>query len=313
MTKTGGGVAPRLDGADLVAVVPELERVAKIKTDSVLMIPGAHLTMDNVLGLARTLESDAYADADGFVVTQGTDTIEETAFLLDLVTDDMRPLVVTGAMRNPTVAGADGPANLLAAAQVAASPDAGGLGVVVVFNDEIHAASLVHKANTTNPAAFESVAGPLGWVSEGRPRILVTPHRRLRVDAQDLGPGQPVALITAAFGDDGRVLKQLASDGFKGAVIEGLGGGHVTAQVADELEQLAAEMPVVMASRAGRGDVLRDTYEFPGSERDLRARGVIPAGWLDGPKARVLLMLLLRSGLKRDAIEAYLADHLLDD
>jgi L-asparaginase len=309
----GAGVSPSLDGAELTSVVPDLARFARIQTKSVLRIPGAHLTIDDVLQLAARLRSKDFASHDGFVITQGTDTIEETAFLLDLVTTDERPLVVTGAMRNPTVAGADGPANLLAAVQVAADPKARGLGTLVVFNDEIHAAAYVQKSNTTSPAAFASVTGPLGWTSEGRPRILTVPRRRLHVSPTNLGPSRPVALVTTALDDDGRSLRHLAEDGFEGAVIEALGGGHVTTAVAAGLEQLASQMPVLMASRTGRGDVLRDTYDFPGSELDLRERGVLPAGWLDGPKTRVLLAMLLRAGLDRDAINRYVTDHLLDE
>ena len=305
MTDTASGaVAPALDGADLVAAVPGLDREANIRTDSFRRIPGAHLGVDDVLDLARRLGDGLEPDVDGIVVTQGTDTIEETSYLLDLVWAGERPIVVTGAMRNPTLPGADGPANLLAAVRVAASPAARGLGVLVVMNDEIHAASLVSKEHAANPGAFQSSPGQLGWVAEGRVRIPLRPVRPAPLTLASLGEPREVALLTTSLGDDGELLRLAAGAGFSGIVVEALGGGHVPPGVAEEIGRLAPRLPVVLTSRTGHGEVLRRTYDFPGSELDLQRRGVILAGNLDGPKARVLLALLLRAGLDRDRIAA---------
>jgi L-asparaginase len=120
-----------------------------------------------------------------------------------------------------------------------------------------------------------------------------------------------VALATTSFDDDGSSLRRLIDDGFGGLVIEALGGGHVPPGVATEVDRLAEHMPVLFASRTGRGEILRNTYQFTGSELDLRSRGAVPTGWLDGPKARLLLMLLLRAGYSREAIERYFVEHLL--
>ncbi len=306
------GVVPTLTGADLVAAVPQLAEVAAVEASSFRLVPGAHLTIDDIVALAAEIDRRLAAGAAGVVVSQGTDTIEEVAFALDLLVAGDGPVVVTGAMRNPTLPGADGPANLLASVQVAASGVTRGLGAVVVLNDEIHAARFVQKTHTQSPAAFRSpLAGPLGWVAEGEPRLVARPLRRHHVAVAPDSVDRPVAIYTAALGDDARLLGMVGQIGYAGLVVEAMGGGHLPAVIVEPLARLAASIPVVLASRTGRGEVLRHTYGFPGSERDLRSRGLLGAGCLDGPKARILLSLLLRSGADREEIarrfEGYLS------
>lgn len=301
----GGGVVPALGAEELIAAVPELEAAARIETRNFRQLPGAHLSLGDLTAAAAEITACINGGADGVVVTQGTDTIEETAFVLDLLIRQEAPVVVTGALRHPGLAGADGPANLLAAVQVAASVQARGLGAVVVMNDEIHAARFVRKTHTMNPGAFTSPAlGPVGWIAEGVPVVATRPAGALPpIDSlSDKGEIPAVALLTMALGDDGRMCETLAGAGYAGCVIEALGGGHVPEAVAARLEGLARSMPVVLASRTGSGEVLKDTYGFPGSERDLRAKGLIRAGWLTGVKARLLLALVLGAGAERDDI-----------
>jgi L-asparaginase len=252
--------------------------------------------------VAKRIEN-AFADgADGAVVIQGTDTIEESAFLLDLLVAGDRPVVLTGAMRGADAPGADGPANLLAAARVAASPEARGLGTLVVLNYDIHAARFVQKSHTALPSAFLSpLAGPLGTMIEGRPRFYVRVARTPCL-AAGAGPPEPVALVKTAMGDDTRLFGHLADMGYSGAVIEGMGAGHVHADAAPVLGELATRFPVVLASRVMTGPVFTDTYGYPGGEIDLIARGLIPAGCLSGLKARLLLSLVLRTTRDRQAI-----------
>lgn len=292
-----GGVLPTLTGDMLIKAVPQLASLANIETVSFRQIPGAHLDYDDLQALAIAIDEAVSQGAHGIVVTQGTDTIEETAFALDRLVDCDTPIVVTGAMRNPTVPGADGPANLLASVQVACSDDARGLGSVVVFSDEIHAARFVRKTHTTSTAAFVSpLAGPIGWVVEGRVRIVNDVSRLANVPQGPDRSTLSVALLTVCLGDDGKLVDAVNNAGFGGLVVEATGGGHVTPAIAEALERAAARMPVVLASRTGNGEVLSKTYNFLGSEIDLQKRGVIRAGWLDGRKAKVLLTLLLRSG-----------------
>jgi L-asparaginase len=297
-----GGVTPRLGAHELVSAVPQLGSAADLEAVAFRQSSSGDLTLSDITALAAEITARFDAGATGAVVTQGTDTIEETSFALDLLVGRPNPLVVTGAMRNPTLAGADGPANLLAAVQVASAPQAAGLGTLVVLNDEIHAARFVRKTHTSSPSTFRSVtAGPLGWVVEGRPRIAFRPAPLPMVRPAS-GAVPAVALLKACLGDDGRLLRRIDAIGYAGLVVEAFGGGHVPAHMVPELERLGRRMPVVLASRTGGGEVLRETYGFPGSERDLLARGLVWAGFLDGPKSRILLSLLLAEGADAEAV-----------
>lgn len=309
MTGDGaGGVVPKLTGEMLVAAVPQLGRIARVEGRSFRQLPGAHLQFEDLEDLARTIGQLAAAGQRGIVVTQGTDTIEETAFALDRLLAVEAPVVVTGAMRNPTVAGADGPANLLAAVQVAISEEARGQGCLVVMNDEIHAARFVRKMHTSSPAAFAAPqAGPLGWLVEGRVRLAVRCPGVPAVPLAATPRPARVALLTVTLGDDGALAEAACQAGYDGIVVEATGGGHVPPPVALALERAARRIPVLLASRTGAGETLALTYGFTGGEIDLQARGLLRAGWLDGPKARVLLTLLLRQGCARPEIEAALA------
>jgi len=302
------GVTPQLDASDLLASVPAAHEIAEIEAVAFRRVPSCELTFADCIALATHIRASHGAGAAGVVITQGTDTIEETSFALDLLLGATKPVVVTGAMRHPLLPGADGSANLLAAIHVAAADVTVGLGCVVVLNDEIHAARFVRKTNTSNPAAFSSSgAGALGWVFEGRPHVVVRPVQlepalleRVVAFAHAEGSGQPpvprVALVKLGLGDDGGLLEHLESRGYAGLVVEGMGGGHVPSGVVAILENLAGRIPVVLASRAGAGEVLRATYSYSGAEVDLLNRGLIRAGYLDGLKARVLLSLQLAAG-----------------
>ena len=297
------GVTPSLDAATMVEAVPQLGAVAAVEARTFRLLPSPEVTIPDLLALAGAIEQAVADGAHGAVVTHGTDTMEESAFVLDRILSSDAPVVVTGAMRNPTMAGADGPANLLNAVRLAAHGPARGLGVMVAMNDEIHAARYVRKTETSNPAAFRSgPAGPLGWFAEGAVRLAGRPGARHTLAVPRDAAPLPVALLTVTLGDDGRLIERALDAGYAGIVIEATGGGHAPAGVADQLVAAAARVPVVMASRTGAGEMLRATYDFKGSEIDLLARGLISAGWLDGLKARLLLTLLLMAGRDDAAI-----------
>jgi L-asparaginase len=298
----GGGIAPKLGAEELVSSVPALGEIGRIEAKSMFRLPSPSLTCEHLVEVARAIEEGFRSGFDGAVVIQGTDTIEESAFLLDALVGGDKPVVLTGAMRGADAPGADGPANLLAAARVAASPEARGQGALAVLNYDIHAARFVQKSHTALPSAFLSpLIGPLGTVIEGRPRFYV---RVERTPTLPIGPGAPapVALLKAAMGDDLRVLAALPGLGYAGAVIEGMGAGHVLASCAPALGELAKKIPVVLASRSMTGEVFTKTYGYPGAEIDLIARGLVPSGYLSGLKARLLLGLALRGGADRAAV-----------
>lgn len=198
---------------------------------------------------------------------------------LDITIATDVPVVVTGAMRNPTLAGADGPANLLAAIAVAASTEVRGLGCAVVMSDEIHAARYVRKTHSTSTGAFSSPnTGPIGQVVEGRPRFLAQPPARLVLPSAS-GAAPTVPLVTISLGDDLTLLRPPRDD--IDGLVAAFGVGHVPASVVQLLADHADRMPVVLASRTGAGAVHRASYGFGGSEQDLQQRGLINAGFRD--------------------------------
>ena len=307
---TGGTIAmagPRavhtLDADALVAAVPGLGEVPGLRARELGTSPGAHLTLDAVLHIAREAASAA-REGVGVVVTHGTDTLEETAMLCDLVLDAEAPIVLTGAIRPGSAAGADGPANLLDAVAVAAAPEASGFGALVVFGGEVHAARHARKVDSTSPVAFGSpAAGPVGWVIEGRPALELRPVRgREALDVLRLEFRVPI--LATALGDDGALLDAAVRDGADGLVLATLGGGHVSPPVLARVRAAAARIPVVLAVRPQRGAFLAGTYGFEGNEEDLRATGAVPAGVLSAQAGRMKLLACLGAGLAGPALAA---------
>ncbi|MBN9620866.1 MAG: asparaginase, partial [Actinobacteria bacterium] len=288
----GVGAVARLGGDELVASLGPLP--AEVVVHDPQVVPSASLTFVDVLDLVAAAETAVADGAVGVVLTQGTDTLEEVAFLVDSVWRHDAPFVVTGAMRNPSLLGADGPANLLAAFQVATSDAARGQGALVVFADEIHAARHVRKTHTTSPATFVSPdTGPLGHIVEGTPRFLVrVPRRQLvRGWTTEAVAATRIALYTVTLDDDAALIAG-PPHAHQGLVLAGVGAGHVPEHMVAVLDEILTAMPVVLTSRTGAGSVLADTYGAPGAERDLLGRGVIGGGFVHPFQARVLLRLL---------------------
>ncbi|MFF9197941.1 asparaginase [Streptomyces sp. NPDC014779] len=298
-----GGDAARMSGDEVLAGLGVLPPGVDVELRDFRRVPSSSLSFEDLAALADEVAA-AVAAGSGVVVVQGTDTLEETAFLLDLLCTTEEPIVLTGAMRRPDLPGADGPANLAAALAVAADSGCRGLGVLVVLADEIHAARFAHKGHATSVATFVSPgAGPLGAVVEGEPRILLRPAVPARACPLRLDPAVRVTLLTLSLGDRGELLDAVAEhpERHDGLVVAAFGAGHAPARLVEPLAALAARIPVVLASRTGAGATLSHTYRGPGSETDLLHRGLIPAGPLSPVKARLLLHALLSSGAKGPA------------
>ncbi|MEV0269913.1 asparaginase [Hamadaea sp. NPDC050747] len=312
MSGSTGLVAPTLSAADLVAAIPGLDGTdIDVHVRDLMRIPGGSLTFTDILTVHDAIREELEQGSTGTVVVQGTDTIEESAYLLQLLHDAAGPIVVTGAMRNPTQPSPDGPANLLAAIRVAADERSRGRGCLVVLNDQVHAARHVAKTHTIATNAFASGAsGPLGWVVEGEVRYGHPPVPRATKPRRPLRPTSPatVGMITATLGDDGSWISDFAQR-FDGLVVAGFGAGHVPMTWADHLEKACAQQPVVLASRITTGPSLTNTYGFTGSESDLISRGLIPSGDLGPYKARVLLWALLADSTSPAGIRAAFTEH----
>jgi L-asparaginase len=302
---TGPRARPALGAEDLVAAVPQLAGLAGLRARSLLDLPGAHLSADDALAIARAALEEAAAGR-GVVVTHGTDTLEETAVLCDALHDVPAPVVLTGAIRPSSAVGADGPANLADAVAAAGALLTAGLGTLVAFAGELHAARAVRKVASTSPVAFGSpLTGPVGAVAEGHVRIFATPIRAQPFAAAERLDAN-VPIVVTWLGDDGAGLRAAARDGADAIVFVAFGAGHVAPPVLAALREVAATLPVALCVRPPRGALLRDTYGFEGAERDLRDCGGLPAASLSPQAARMILLAGLGAGAGRAALAAAL-------
>ncbi len=294
------GATPRLDGEALVAAIPALTDDDELAARTISNLPSAHLTLADQLAICREAR-DAARRGLGVVVTHGTDTLEETAMLCDVVHDAEPPIVFTGAARPASAPGADGPANLVDAVSVAASEEAAGMGALVCFGGEIHHARGARKTDTTSLVAFSSPqTGPLGRVTEGHPTIWSRIPRNPPLDPPHLDCR--VLVVPTAAGDDGTLARAALATDPQGVVIGTLGAGHLAPPLLELWADAAERIPVIAYSRPERGVILNATYGYRGSERDLRETQIIPAGFLSPQAARMKLLACLASELSIDEV-----------
>lgn len=299
---TAGGAVPSLRGHEIVALAPGIDQIAGLEIDDWGAFPGPHMTPSRMWALReRIVEHLARPDVDGVVVTHGTDSLEESAYLMARSVASEKPVVFTGAMRTSSDLGWDGPGNLGGAVRVAASGEARGSGTVVVISDRIYAALDVTKAHTSKLEAFDSPGlGPLGVIDDGQ----VIFRRALPSPTSPLSPlelAEPVDIIYTYSGADSRLLDASRERGL-GVVIAGMGRGNVPPAMVDGIERwLDARKPVVMTSRIARGRV-GCTYGYPGGGRRLAELGVIFAGPRRPQQARIDVMLALGAGMHLEEI-----------
>jgi L-asparaginase len=294
------GATLELDAADLVGAVRRLTSVDGLEARTVVNVPSAHLSLRDQLAVCREAR-DAARHGVGVVVTHGTDALEETAVLCDVLHDADAPIVFTGAIRPASAPGADGPANIVDAVSVAQSAAAAGIGVLVVFGGEIHHARCARKTDTTSLTAFSSPqTGPLGRVTEGHPTIWSRVPRNPHLDPPDLD--RRVLVVPTVAGDDCTLARAALATAPDGLVVGTLGAGHLHPAVLEVWAEAAERIPVIAYCRPERGVVLSGTYGYPGSEQDLRSTGIIPAGFLSAQAARMKLLACLASGLTIDEV-----------
>jgi L-asparaginase len=285
-----GGIVPTISGEELVKRFGVNDADLEVVAISFRQLASAQLSPADLVDAAARIHELAASGVAGVVVTQGTDTIEETAFALDLLGPKGLPIVVTGAMRHPDAPGSDGAANFRDAIMMASSANAAGIGTTVVMDGEIHAARFVTKGNTMTVRAFRSApAGQIGWIKEGSVDLVLRPAPELPHVSLPTETLPGVAILRASLGDDGRLADKLGELGYVGAIVEGMGGGHTPPP-----------------TRVVGSHVLRRTYGFVGSEIDLQRRGLLLGGWLTTGKLHLLLSFLLAGGADQTRIRSAL-------
>jgi L-asparaginase len=268
-------------------------------------LPSSHITTALLTDLVRRVENRVQLpEVAGLVLTHGTDTLEETAFLLDLVLTTSKPVVVTGAMRTATAVGYDGVSNLAAALRVAGADDAYDQGVLVAFNQAIFAAAEVQKVHAQSLDAFGAPGkGPIGLIESDGPAFFHRVGPRHTIPFSRLE--EPVDLITVTQGSDDRLLRAALDSGARGLVIEALGSGRVPPWWLPQIQGARARgIPIVITTRTHAGQ-LGDEYGYVGAYHDLRRLGCLFAHGLTGPKARVKLMLALGTVKSPDEVARY--------
>lgn len=298
----GRGAVPAQGGREILEAVPGLRALADVTCEDFDRLPGPHWTPDRMLELAKHLDRRLGEGREvGAVVTHGTDTIEETAYLLDLALATDKPVVLTGAMKTADDPVWDGPANLVASVRAVLALSGRDLGVAVMMGDALHAAREVTKAHTESFAAFASShGGALGTLEADGLHLRARPATRERI-ATDRVESR-VDLVTAAVGTDARFLRHAVATGARGIVLEALGRGNVPPEMlAGVREAVAAGVPVVVASRCASGRTA-PRYGYDGGGVTLAEAGAVFAGDLSAVKARIKLMVLLGSGATPAAI-----------
>lgn len=287
-----GGAAGSLGANDFLRLVPGLAAVARVTAEDFVNVGSSRMTPEIQFRLATRVNELLRTNPElaGIVITHGTDSLEETAFLLDLIVPPGRPVVFAAAQRPPRETDTDGPRNLLNAVRVAASPAAREAGVLVTLNDEVHAALEVRKTHAVAVDAFKSPwMGPVGWVDAGRVTMMHTPLRHLTLAPAAVEPR--VDLLTLVAGSDGHLERAAVAAGARGLVIEVFGRGNVPPAVMEAVKEARAKDVVVVfttRTRGGRVEI----------DEAARALGVVAGQDLDGLKARMLLVAAL--GVTRD-------------
>jgi len=298
-----GLVSPALNGSDLVAAIPSLKDRAAIDVFAFSNVPSAYLTMEDLVRLKdyiEKLERDGYA---GVVITHGTDTMEETAYFLDLTVQSEIAVVLTGAQRNPSLVSSDGPVNLSDSILTAADDSTPEMGAVIVFASEITAAREATKFHRTRVDTFKSLEfGPLGVVNNDRIIWYRRPPERsvYNIDSAD----KRVDIINSYTGADSSMMYCSLERNADGIVVDALGAGHVPPGMLEGIiKAIDKGIPVVLTSRVPLGRPLTDTYGFEGGERHLRSLGVIFGEDLSAWKARIKLIVLLAAGFTTEQIK----------
>lgn len=294
---------PTLTGEEIMSMVTGIEGYAQIESHTFSALPSPQVTPEMMLELSKFIgEFVSREDIDGVVVTHGTDTLEETAYLVDLTLSTNKPVVFTGSMRSGSELGYDGPSNLAASICTAISDEACGRGVLVCFNGDLNCASEVTKANSMALNAFRTPNfGPIGMVDNNKVLFYRNSINKEGVAIESIE--SRVALIKCAAGMDSRYIDFCINQGDKGIVLEAMGRGNIPPQMVKGVKTAIEKgIPVVVVSRCFEGRVF-ESYGYEGGGKQLRNLGVIFGDTLPGQKARIKLMVALSATKDRERIK----------
>ena len=300
-----GAAIPTLSGEQIMSMVTNIDKVADVEVFNFDEIPGPHMTPERIIELKHYINNLLIRDdIDGVVITHGTDSLEETAYFLDLTITSDKPVIVTGAMRSSSELGYDGPSNLSAAVCTAISKDAIGKGVLIVLNNEVLLASEATKTSTLSLDTFQSISGgPLGIIDCNELVLYKHSTKRSIIDTDIVK--SKIALIKSGIGMDEEFIKFATDSGCHGIVIEAMGRGNIPPNMYEGVKYARENnIPVVIVSRCHCGRVF-DSYGYLGSGKDLRNLGCIFGGDLPGQKARIKLMLALGKTNNLDEIKDF--------
>ena len=267
-------------------------------------LPSPHIKPKHMLALYQKIKEEA-ANYDGVVITHGTDTLEETAYFLDTMEVPHMPIVLTGAMRSSNELGSDGVYNYLSALRVASDDRAADKGVLVVMNDEIHAAKYVTKTHTTNVGTFQTPThGPLGLITKREILYFKTAEPRVRFDLDHIQGLVPI--ISAYAGMTDELIDMLDLEQLDGLIIQAFGAGNIPKETAQKLESLLQKgIPVALVSRCFNG-IAEPVYAYQGGGVQLQKSGVFFVKELNAQKARLKLLIALNAGLTGQALKDYM-------
>jgi L-asparaginase len=284
------GVIPNNEFAEHLRSFPQLEKIAVIDVFEFSNIPSPFMNPEKMLELAKTIDRKI-VDYDGAVVTHGTDTLEETAYMIDLILKTNKPVIFTAAMRSNSELGLDGPRNIVGAVRVAGTDRSSNRGVLVVMNDEIDSARDVVKTDSSKTDAFISPSlGLLGVVDPDRIIFYRRSEDHEKIITDSIEPN--IDLIKCCSGMDGRFIEASINNGAKAIVVEAFGRGNVPKTIIPSLEKaIEKDIIIVLVSRTYTGRVLAE-YGYEGGGLFLHKKGVLLGGDLKGPKMRIKLMVL---------------------
>lgn len=288
-----GAAIPSLSNEEIMSLVTNIDKYADTESISFSHSPGPHIDPSMMFKLRNTtIDLLKREDINGVVILHGTDTLEETAYLMDLTIKSKKPVVITGAMRNSSELGYDGPSNLAAAVCTAISPESKNRGVLVVLNNEVNAANEVTKTNTVSLDTFKSLKfGPLGIIDNDEVIYYRDILYRQYIDVENFE--EKVDLLKAVAGMDSSMMKFCVDRGAKGIVLEAMGRGNVPPTMMDGIRYaMDHDVVVALTSRCPIGRVY-DSYGYEGGGKTLTNLGVIFGGDLPGQKLRIKLMLAL--------------------